>query len=66
MAKQSVVPVVPTVTEDLVAGVKLVAHKQTAVVRGWQAITPEVLTLARAHDEARTAALTAHYLAKFG
>ena len=66
MAKQSVVPVVPTVTEDLVAGVKLVAHKKTAIARGWDAITPEVIANARAADEARTAALTAHYLAKFG
>lgn len=63
MTKQIVVQ--PTFIEDLAAETKLAANAQTAIVRGWQSITPEVIEASRAADEARTAALTAHYLAKF-
>jgi len=58
-------PVQPTLIENLTAETKLLANKQTAVVRGWQAITPEVIEAAQASDKQRTDALTAHYLAKF-
>ena len=55
----------PTLLEDLAAETKLAVNKKTALVRGWQSITPEVLEAAAASDKARTDALTAHYLAKF-
>lgn len=63
MTKQTVAA--PTFLEDLSAEVKLAANKQTAVVRGWQAITPEVLEAAAASDKERTDQLTAHYLKRF-
>lgn len=63
MAKQTAVQ--PTFIEDLAAETKLAANQQSALVRGWQSITPEVIEASRAADEARTDALTAHYLAKF-
>jgi hypothetical protein len=59
------IAVQPTFLEDLAAETRLSANKQGALVRGWQSITPEVLEVASAADEARTDALTAHYLAKF-
>ena len=55
----------PTLLENLAAETKLAANKQTAVVRGWQAITPEVLEAAAASDVKRTAELTQHYMARF-
>lgn len=64
MATKSQV-VAPTFLEDLSAEAKLAAHKQTAIVRGWQAITPQVIEAAQASDKARTEELTAHYLKRF-
>jgi len=61
----SAVSVDPSVLEGLSASTKLMANKQTAIVRGWKAITPDVIAASRAADEARTDALTAHYMAKF-
>ena len=63
MTKQ--IAIQPTFLEELAAETRLAANAQTAVVRGWKAITPEVLEAASAADEARTDVLTAHYLAKF-
>ncbi len=57
--------IAPTFVEGFVAETKLAANAKTAIMRGWDAITPEVIVLARASDEARTDALTAHYAAKF-
>ena len=64
-AKATSITIEPTLTEDLVANARLAANQQSAVVRGWKAITPDVIEASRASDEARTAALSAHYLAKF-
>ena len=63
MAKS--IAVQPSFTEELAAETRLAANAQTAIVRGWQSITPEVLEAASATNVARTEALTAHYLAKF-
>jgi hypothetical protein len=54
-----------TFVEELAQDTRLVANQQTAVVRGWQSVTPEVIEASRASDEARTDALTAQLLAKF-
>ena len=54
-----------TFLEEAAQTTRLAANKQSAVVRGWQSVTPEVIAASRAADEARTAALTAQLLAKF-
>lgn len=64
MAKQIEV-VKPTFIEELAQETKLAANKQTAVVRGWVSVTPEVLEAAAASDKARTDALTQQLLARF-
>jgi predicted metalloprotease with PDZ domain len=65
MAKQIVVTTEPEFLESIAAETKLVVNQQSALVRGWQSITPEVIAASRAADEARTNALTAYYLNKF-
>lgn len=63
MTKQ--IEVQATFIEELAQTTRLAANQQTAIVRGWQSVTPEVIEASRAADEARTAALTAQLLAKF-
>lgn len=62
---KKVVSTEPTFVEALSAEAKLLANKQTAIVRGFKSITPEVIEAAQASDQLRTDQLTAHYLAKF-
>ncbi|RLA40294.1 MAG: hypothetical protein DRR42_26110 [Gammaproteobacteria bacterium] len=63
MTKQ--IAVKATFVEELVQETRLAANAQTAVVRGWQSVTPAVLEAASKHDVARTEALTAQLLARF-
>ena len=59
----------PVVEATLIEGAaqefKLAVNQQTALVRGWKSVTPEVIEASRAADEARTNALTQQLLTRF-
>ena len=56
--------ITPAPLEGFAADLKINSYRRSAVVRGWQAVTPDVISVVRAEDEKRIAALTAHYIAK--
>lgn len=65
MTTKSQQSITPSFLEDLSAEAKLAAYKQSSLVRGWKAITPDVIEAAQATDNARTDALTEHYRKRF-
>jgi hypothetical protein len=65
MTDTNVQAVQPTFLEDFTAEVRVASHRSNSLVRGWNAITPEVIEVVKKEDVARTQALTNHYLAKY-
>ena len=53
-----------TTTETFVARGKITVNRKNAIVRGWQSVTPEVIEMAQASDNARIEALTQKWMAE--